>query len=40
LPLRDWGFILPLTLLPSVAAEITKWATSRIEQRSAARAEG
>lgn len=40
LPLRDWGFILPLTLLPSVAAEITKWATSRIEQRSAACAEG
>jgi Ca2+-transporting ATPase len=25
LTLRDWGVILPLILLPSVAAEIMKW---------------
>jgi len=29
LPLRDYLFILPLTLIPSIAAEVTKWVTSR-----------
>ena len=29
LPLRDWILILPLTLLPSVAAEVSKWIASR-----------
>jgi Ca2+-transporting ATPase len=29
LPLRDWLYILPLTLIPSVAAELTKWLLSR-----------
>ena len=30
LPLRDWLYILPLTLVPSVAAEVTKWVYSRL----------
>ncbi len=29
LPLRDWIMILPLTILPSVAAEIAKWFLAR-----------
>ncbi len=29
LPLTDWLYILPLTLVPSVAAELTKWLLSR-----------
>ena len=29
LPLRDWMILLPLTLVPSVAAEVTKWLLSR-----------
>jgi Ca2+-transporting ATPase len=29
LPLRDWMILFPLTLLPSVAAEVTKWLLSR-----------
>ena len=40
LPLRDWLTILPLTLIPSIAAELTKWILSRQEcrQRSAVKA--
>jgi len=37
LPLRDWMILFPLTLLPSVAAEVTKWLLSR---RSAPTAQG
>ncbi len=29
LPLRDWIMILPLTILPSIAAELAKWFLSR-----------
>ena len=29
LPLRDWLYILPITLIPSLAAEWTKWVYSR-----------
>jgi len=29
LPLRDWLYILPITLIPSLAAECTKWVYSR-----------
>nr|MBC7244471.1 calcium-translocating P-type ATPase, SERCA-type [Chloroflexota bacterium] len=34
LPLRDWLTILPLTLIPSIAAELAKWILSR-QARSA-----
>ena len=33
LPLWEWLFILPLTLIPSAAAEITKWVYSRQGRR-------
>jgi Ca2+-transporting ATPase len=39
LPLRDWLFILPLTLVPSVSAELLKWwysAWARRPHRAAA----
>ncbi len=29
LPLRDWLYILPLVLIPSIAAELAKWVASR-----------
>jgi Ca2+-transporting ATPase len=35
LPLQEWLLILPLTLFPSVAAEVSKWLISRREQRTA-----
>jgi len=33
LPLRDWLLMLPLTLVPSIVAELTKWFMSRQAQR-------
>ena len=38
LPWSDWLYILPLTLVPSVAAEIGKWIASRRTSRPAGRA--
>jgi len=32
LPLRDWLYILPLTLVPSVVAEFSKWLSGRQKQ--------
>ena len=34
LPLRDWLYMLPLTLVPSIAAELTKWFYSRLTPRA------
>jgi Ca2+-transporting ATPase len=33
LTLRDWLVMLPLILVPSVAAELNKWALRRLSQR-------
>ena len=34
LPLRDWLYILPLTLIPSIAAEVGKWIVSQRARRA------
>jgi Ca2+-transporting ATPase len=34
LPLRDWLYILPLTLIPSIAAELGKWIVSQRARRA------
>jgi Ca2+-transporting ATPase len=33
LTLRDWGTILPLILIPSIAAEANKWVLRRLDKR-------